>query len=81
MARNYAFYFIVALMVMSVYLAETPKVKILAVRDSSNVAAQLNSKLTGFSVCGAACHFSSECGRACPHCYYNFRYPGYWCTA
>ncbi|TMW84271.1 hypothetical protein EJD97_025500 [Solanum chilense] len=71
MARNYAFYFTFALLVISVYLAHSPKVKILAVRD----LAELKSKLTGQSLqggCGGYCRVNSDCyDRYCKYCYYD----------
>ncbi|CAN4084834.1 unnamed protein product [Withania somnifera] len=64
MARNYAFYFIIALLVMS-------GVNILAARD----LAELESKLTGQSLqsgCGGYCRTSSDYyDRYCKYCYYN----------
>ncbi|OIT02504.1 hypothetical protein A4A49_18263 [Nicotiana attenuata] len=74
MARSYAFYFTIALMVMSVYLAQSP---VLAVRDlPTNVPAELKSKLTGgkslMSGCGGYCRSSSDCyDRYCKYCYYD----------
>ncbi|KAM3233260.1 hypothetical protein P3L10_018619 [Capsicum annuum] len=72
MARNYAFYFTIALIVMSVYLAESPSVKVIAAR---HLSAELKSKLTGQSLdalCGGFCRSSYDClSRSCPHCYYD----------
>ncbi|KAK4377416.1 hypothetical protein RND71_003712 [Anisodus tanguticus] len=71
MAHNYAFYFTVVLMVMSVYLAHSPKVTILAARD----LAELESKLIGKSLqsgCGGYCRSNSDCyDRYCKYCYYD----------
>ncbi|CAN4084835.1 unnamed protein product [Withania somnifera] len=71
MARNYTFYFIIALLVMSVYFAHSPGVNILAARD----LAELESKLTGQSLqsgCGGYCRTSSDCyDRYCKYCYYD----------
>ncbi|KAM3375416.1 hypothetical protein P3S68_014130 [Capsicum galapagoense] len=57
MDRNYAFYFTVALLVMSVYLAQSPSVKITAVRDMSRTVTELKSKLDGYNLlaCGGYC--------------------------
>ncbi|MCD7447072.1 hypothetical protein HAX54_023101 [Datura stramonium] len=76
MARNYAFYFTVALMLMSVYLGHSP---VLAVRD----LAELKSKLTGESLqsgCGGYCRQNSDCfDRNCKYCYYDVIHFTYGC--
>ncbi|CAN4097825.1 unnamed protein product [Withania somnifera] len=84
MARNYAFYFAVALMVMSVYLAQSPSVKVIAARDLSETMTELQSKLTGNKLmggCGGYCRSSSDCyDRTCPRCYYNVIKLTYGCS-
>ncbi|KAM3375422.1 hypothetical protein P3S68_014136 [Capsicum galapagoense] len=73
MARNCAFYCTVALIVISVYLAESPNMKVIAARGLS---AEVKSKLTGKNVdslCGGSCFSSRDClSRSCPNCYYDF---------
>ncbi|KAK4375170.1 hypothetical protein RND71_005850 [Anisodus tanguticus] len=79
MARNYAFYFTVALMVISVYLAQSPKMKIVAARDLSETATELKSKLTGQNLmgyrsgCGGYCQQDTDCWdrNYCPRCHYD----------
>ncbi|KAM3357602.1 hypothetical protein P3S68_020533 [Capsicum galapagoense] len=84
MARNYAFYFIVTLLVMSVYLAQSPSVKIAAVRDMSRTVTELKSKLDGYNLlaCGGYCRQSSDCRtRDCPRCLYDVIAKTYGCHA
>ncbi|KAM3323299.1 hypothetical protein P3S67_004450 [Capsicum chacoense] len=68
---NYAFYFTLVLLVMSVYLASSPNVKVLAMRD----LAQLKSNLIGKSLksgCGGYCRQNSDCYNIyCKYCYYD----------
>ncbi|MCD7471346.1 hypothetical protein HAX54_011742 [Datura stramonium] len=75
MARNYIFYFTVALLMISVYLAQSPKVKIAAARDMPMTINELKSILTGDNLmggCGGYCRRSSDCySRSCPYCYYD----------
>ncbi|OIT38795.1 hypothetical protein A4A49_01769 [Nicotiana attenuata] len=75
MARNSALYFTVALMVMSVYLAHSPKVRIVAGRDVSTTITELKSKLSDpilMGGCGGYCRQASDCfDRRCPRCYYD----------
>ncbi|KAG5601438.1 hypothetical protein H5410_032808 [Solanum commersonii] len=75
MARNYAFYFAVALIVISVYLAKSPNVKVIAARDLSQTITDLKSKLNGYKLmggCGGYCRQKSDCfDRTCPRCYYD----------
>ncbi|KAJ8557911.1 hypothetical protein K7X08_004677 [Anisodus acutangulus] len=84
MARNYAFYFTVALMVMSVYLAQSSRVKVVAARDLSETVTELKSKLTGQNLmggCGGYCRRSTDCyDRTCPRCYYDVVRLTYGCS-
>ncbi|CAN4099779.1 unnamed protein product [Withania somnifera] len=86
MARNYAFYFTVALLIMSVYLAQSSRGKIAAVRDvSSSTITELKSKLNGYNLmggCGGYCRQSSHCSdRSCPRCLYDVIAHTYGCHA
>ncbi|PHU14711.1 hypothetical protein BC332_15916 [Capsicum chinense] len=84
MARNYAFYFIVALIVISVYMAQSPTVKVIAARDLSETMTKLKSKLNGkntMGLCGGYCRSSSDCfDRTCPRCYYDVIKHTYGCS-
>ena len=85
MARSYAFYFIVSLVVMSVYFTASPKVKIAAARDMPMTMNKLTSILIGDNLmggCGGYCRRSSDCySRACPYCYYDVIRHTYGCHA
>ncbi|MCD7472215.1 hypothetical protein HAX54_013234 [Datura stramonium] len=85
MARSCIFYFTVALIVMSVYLAESPSVKVIAARDLSATVAELKSKLTGYNLmggCGGYCRQSGDCfDRRCPRCLYDVLAHTYGCHA
>ncbi|TMW85869.1 hypothetical protein EJD97_022360 [Solanum chilense] len=83
MARGYAFYFTIALLVMSVYLDESIKVKVDAARDVSRTITELKSKLNGYNLmggCGGYCRQSSDCYvRSCPRCLYDVLAHTYGC--
>ncbi|MCD9637987.1 hypothetical protein HAX54_021593 [Datura stramonium] len=71
-----AFYFNVALLVMFVYLAESPSVKVIAARDMSATITEVKSKLTGnynlMGGCGGYCRRNADClDKACPRCFYD----------
>ncbi|KAM3233252.1 hypothetical protein P3L10_018611 [Capsicum annuum] len=74
MARNFSFYFTVALLVMSVYLTQSPSVKIAVARDMLRTVTELKSKLDGYNLmaCGGYCRQSSNCRSGdCPRCLYD----------
>ncbi|KAH0749139.1 hypothetical protein KY290_028371 [Solanum tuberosum] len=72
MARSYAFYFTIVLLMMSVYLGECSRS---GIRDASLSVTEPKSKLNGYNMmvgCYGDCRQSSQCtSRSCPRCLYD----------
>ncbi|KAH0662405.1 hypothetical protein KY284_027336 [Solanum tuberosum] len=75
MARSYASYFTIVLLMMSVYLGECSRVKRSGIRDASLTVTEPKSKLNGYNMmvgCYGDCRQSSQCtSRSCPRCLYD----------